>query len=717
MHEIARQLRASESLLAGRRAAAQPAERVLGEPGRPLEEPVRKAMERRFFRDFSHVRVHASQAASESAQLLGARAYTVGSRVVFGDRAYAPGDPDGRRLLAHEFAHVAQAEMSAGGNTAAAESDAERVATEVTTTSGPVRPAIGAPTGAVLRQDAGEAASGVPIREPAFRRFHLLDEQLRPPEEISDLEPLVMEPLHLTAFADPLVDLVAAELLRLLDQDKGTRAMAAIWPFVVSQVMSPKAKRPSEDAPAYLYAPDVVWLLSQLGPGKGKDDNQAAAAVRRKSEVLNQVFQKLLAARNENLAGSPVASGDPEREWDEKLHQTVRSYIDGGLEGYRQVREALLNSFGALAVGSEEAFTKINNYYEKKITAPTFLHSEVHVHPKMRDALKHTEKLLRDSEHPDLAEMSIHVEAINIRWNVNNPLQLSMHSFGAAIDIDAPRNPNVPRFPVAFVKDVTGVTVPVTAAGEVDFGKIADRIRFGDRDPALQTMEQLLDASRQLVSAFSDEDHLAMVMWGFVGRKAGIPHVPPSTLLEKARAARAEGGNVRWRYQDPKARLPKNAADGKAHDALADLIFPFEDAYTRPEPPGLFESRRAVLERLIQMADVFERSFVRGKGGKVKTDKAGQPERIKAEARAPAGEAALPQLVAHGFASLPLDLIAALRATEGGNLSWLGTSDHAKPDESTRDFMHFELKESPAELIKEELLQDWTASIKIGFQE
>ena len=42
------------------------------------------------------------------ARSIGARAYAVGNRLVFGRNAYAPGTADGRRLIAHELAHVVQ---------------------------------------------------------------------------------------------------------------------------------------------------------------------------------------------------------------------------------------------------------------------------------------------------------------------------------------------------------------------------------------------------------------------------------------------------------------------------------------------------------------------------------------------------------------------------------------------------------------------------------
>lgn len=81
---------------------------VLGSPGQPLEPSVRAALEPRFGHDFSRVRVHTGSRAAESARAVSARAYTVGSHVVFAQGQYAPHRAAGRGLLAHELAHVVQ---------------------------------------------------------------------------------------------------------------------------------------------------------------------------------------------------------------------------------------------------------------------------------------------------------------------------------------------------------------------------------------------------------------------------------------------------------------------------------------------------------------------------------------------------------------------------------------------------------------------------------
>ena len=81
---------------------------VLRSSGQPLDARARSYMEQRFGVDFGHVRVHTGSKAAESADAVGALAYTVGQNVVFGDGQYAPETEHGRMILAHELAHTIQ---------------------------------------------------------------------------------------------------------------------------------------------------------------------------------------------------------------------------------------------------------------------------------------------------------------------------------------------------------------------------------------------------------------------------------------------------------------------------------------------------------------------------------------------------------------------------------------------------------------------------------
>ncbi|HEV2777784.1 MAG TPA: DUF4157 domain-containing protein [Actinophytocola sp.] len=93
---------------------------VLRSPGSPLDAGTRAHLEPLFGHDFSRVRVHSDARAAASARAVHARAYTVGESIVLADGAPTPGSAAGRRLLAHELAHVVQ--QSAAGTTVAAPS-------------------------------------------------------------------------------------------------------------------------------------------------------------------------------------------------------------------------------------------------------------------------------------------------------------------------------------------------------------------------------------------------------------------------------------------------------------------------------------------------------------------------------------------------------------------------------------------------------------------
>jgi hypothetical protein len=76
--------------------------------GQPLPTSVRAFFEPRFGCDFGQVRVHTDARAAVSARTVDALAYTFGRDIVFGAGQYAPETASGRKLLAHELAHVVQ---------------------------------------------------------------------------------------------------------------------------------------------------------------------------------------------------------------------------------------------------------------------------------------------------------------------------------------------------------------------------------------------------------------------------------------------------------------------------------------------------------------------------------------------------------------------------------------------------------------------------------
>jgi hypothetical protein len=132
-------------------AATASVDRALASPGRPMEPALRQDMEQRFGHDFSRVRVYSDTAAEQSAREVNANAYTVGSDIVFGAGRFAPGSHEGRRLIAHELAHVIQ-------QTPASEQASESLPGEPRsgTTSNSRAPGIRLPLFSVLQRDTAE---------------------------------------------------------------------------------------------------------------------------------------------------------------------------------------------------------------------------------------------------------------------------------------------------------------------------------------------------------------------------------------------------------------------------------------------------------------------------------------------------------------------------------------------------------------------------------
>ena len=80
--------------------------------GRPIESQVRRDMERSFGADFSSVRIHDDDRATESAAAIGALAYTSGAHIAVRRDLESLKTSRGRAVLAHELAHVARERAS-----------------------------------------------------------------------------------------------------------------------------------------------------------------------------------------------------------------------------------------------------------------------------------------------------------------------------------------------------------------------------------------------------------------------------------------------------------------------------------------------------------------------------------------------------------------------------------------------------------------------------
>lgn len=76
--------------------------------GQPVDAATRAFFEPRLGRDLSDVRIHTDGAAAQSSRQIAARAFTFGNHIAFAQGEYQPDSEPGKRLLAHELAHVMQ---------------------------------------------------------------------------------------------------------------------------------------------------------------------------------------------------------------------------------------------------------------------------------------------------------------------------------------------------------------------------------------------------------------------------------------------------------------------------------------------------------------------------------------------------------------------------------------------------------------------------------
>lgn len=76
--------------------------------GQPMDNRLQAFMEKRFDHDFSGVRLHTDGQAVQSANQLGALAFTVGQDIFFNKGGYRPDTLGGVHLIAHELTHVVQ---------------------------------------------------------------------------------------------------------------------------------------------------------------------------------------------------------------------------------------------------------------------------------------------------------------------------------------------------------------------------------------------------------------------------------------------------------------------------------------------------------------------------------------------------------------------------------------------------------------------------------
>jgi hypothetical protein len=165
---------------------------VAASASQALPDAVRAEMEARFGQDFSAVRVHDGPGAAASADSVAAKAFTVGSDIVFGTGAFAPETASGRALLAHELAHVVQQSRGGGtpteGSERVLEASAEQAAATIANGGGAVEVA-GAAAPSLARAPISD-----PEAEKLFRQYYGLPPATTQLQTAADQQPQTAAP-------------------------------------------------------------------------------------------------------------------------------------------------------------------------------------------------------------------------------------------------------------------------------------------------------------------------------------------------------------------------------------------------------------------------------------------------------------------------------------------------------------------------------------------
>jgi hypothetical protein len=149
-------------------AALRPVSAEADVPGQPLAPAVRETMQNQLGQDFGRVRLHADAQAHRLATRLGAEAVTIGRDIFFAPGQYDPTSYRGQRLLAHELAHVVQADQPSLSTAAPGliSQPGDRYEREADRIAGRIAPLISRPGSAWgASQDAASPRPGAVVRE------------------------------------------------------------------------------------------------------------------------------------------------------------------------------------------------------------------------------------------------------------------------------------------------------------------------------------------------------------------------------------------------------------------------------------------------------------------------------------------------------------------------------------------------------------------------
>jgi hypothetical protein len=320
---------------------------------------------------------------------------------------------------------------------------------------------------------------------------------------------------------------------------------------------------------------------------------------------------------------------------EEKQQGRVSKRIIQGCNGnWASVRRPVLSRFGALRDGPQVALARANAFYRSLVT-PELLGVKGNLaHPAMQarldKATAHLSRLPPRQLKAVRETIGGRLGGFKIRPNSNNPLQLSEHSFGFAVDLAADLNPNIGK------SDTLKPATDILGGAALFTGKGGTAAQV----EAHAFLLTLISASYKAV--MSQPPLFTMAARAVVNRYRATEGLPALTDA----AADALSTHLRG----------KGALD---LDTLLGLVVPKGRAT---------EQRKALVATLRRLALAWRKA---------------NPAKGKAPPKA-SSTPTLGSIARHGFLNLAPVLIGALAGKDAGGLVWLGWAD-------VRDFMHFQV--------------------------
>ena len=434
------------------------------------------------------------------------------------------------------------------------------------------------------------------------------------------------------------------------------------------------------DCPALLYlqrAAGNAAVESAIGGSAGDEQAADDRGVRAERRVPVEPLEPIPAPtfppipESERARIAEAAGPWPEADW--LLLQAQAQHWIGTPANFVACRPGLERRLGSLAA--------ISDWYRDVVPA-SFAGKICYVHASLAARLARADAKLGEVD-PTLEvwQTVARIDGTSVRPNENKRDELSLHSFGLAIDVNPPENPNVSQSrpkdrPPARVFWLVSVLlgVDVHAPGQREPGDEA-HIDVGDYERDRAEAGRLRKASDDFKAIFESETTVSKAMWDYLNRcGAKLDSLTPELLFEYVREIYdGSSPGLRSRLSEqlfpsegaPLASLPAEAAVAAA--AAAVPVGAIGQAVGAEAAPRL--------RHVGFLVDVY-RTFVESRGS-------GSSGPVPAQAT-PGGAGSI---AAHGFMNLDPRVVATLTAGDGGGLYWLGGCE-----DSTKDFMHFELR-------------------------